>query len=136
MEKVKGFMEALPTAAAGQEAQVTRQIMAILEKASMEAQTCGNEFPQLGHRPPGTLQACADMAVEASVETQIADVFQELQDVMDVESDGESEAPTEASEEAKAARRAKKAEAKAARSQRIKDGKANLAKVMAKIGKR
>ena len=58
------------------------------------------------------------------------------QDFMDVESDGESEAPNDASEETRAAKKAKKAEVKAARNQRIKETRGKLVKVTATIGKR
>ena len=63
-------------------------------------------------------------------ETQVRNMFQAFaDDIMDVESDEESEAPVEAGEEAKAA---KKAKTDTAKRQKITGG---IVKVVAKIGK-
>ena len=121
-------------------------LTALVEKMSMATQSWANEFP-----PEASMAAqpwanefpaewgCADTALEAAQmqgarfsETQVDNMFQSLQDVLDVESDKESAAPTEAGDETKAAKKAKKTRAKAARNQRFEDGKA---KVIAKIGK-
>ena len=114
-------------------------MVAFLGQISVAAQSWANDFPQLGHRPPGTERACEDLTVEAvearavpffmGVPTVLQNAFEAL--AMDVESDEESEAPTELGEEARAAKKARKAVRKAARKEKVNDCR----KVMAKFGK-
>ena len=98
-----------------------------------------NEFPELGHRPPGTERACANLAGEGrasqiayfiatfaateaiftGVATKVHNAFQALED-MDCETDEESEAPVENGEDAKTAKGATRARARAARREQYK----------------
>ena len=147
---IRRLAESLPPTVAPHYTQGLQQIVAFIDQISAAAQSWADEFPQVGHRPPGTKRPCEDLAEEArasqtasftpnfvpaepffiGVPTEVRNAFQALED-MEVESDEESEAPTENGEEARAAKTAKKAIHKAANKEKLKDCK----KVLAKFGK-
>ena len=110
--------------------------MAMVSQIAAAEQGWADEFPPVGHRPPGTQEARADIAKEGrALQEKMyteADVHKML------ECDAESEAPTEGGEEGRALKRAKKAEklkARAAKREKLKDSSWSKVKVMAKIGK-
>ena len=140
VEQLKRLADSRPPTASPQLTQRLEQAMALVSQIAAATQDWADAFPPAGQRPPGTAEACADMAQEGRragearfSEAQTLNFVKTfMDDIMDIESDEESEAPTEAGDEAKAAKKTKKAAKRDARHQRLKD---RHAKVVATIGK-
>ena len=142
-KEIRRLAKSLPPTVAPQFAHGLQEVEAFIEQISAAAHSWKNEFPQVGHGPPGTERACEDLGVEAracqsaqavpffvGMPTEVHNAFQALVE-MDVESDEESEAPTESGEEARTAKRAKKAARRAAKNEKL----TVCRKVWAKFGK-
>ena len=142
-KEIRRLAKSLPPTVAPQFAHGLQEVVAFIGQISAAAHSWETEFPQVGHRPPGTERACEDLEVEAracqsaqavpffvGMPTEVHNAFQALVE-MDVESDEESEAPTESGEEARTAKRVKKAARRAAKNEKL----TVCRKVWAKFGK-